>query len=327
MKDMVFSGIAVDELNTLAAQKLAPHLFVCCNFNPVSAIGLSDDGKYYPAMLNLYKVAFDSSCIIKKLPKFKPTIKVKPQWKKTMEDCLGVIEILRSVIAHNNSEYNGHREMERLEEYKCWIKKVIGKEEPVDSNDYTRLFQELQRIGDRLYFGISEYIEVASQSSDKSAIIQKWEDMIIDWYCGSTIKREIFLGELENEYLARAQKTSIANLDIKVARWVKYYYTKEYLLNDLQRIAIQTKDKRSRKEILSRITEKIAEIERETQKTVDKYGDEDPFCYNKHLFDDLKPLLRETIDQRKCSSMLPDDLLQYQIHLLFDGVPSADGDF
>lgn len=141
-------------------------------------------------MLNLYKIAYDSSCIIKKLPNFKPAINVNSQWKKSMEDCLHDIEILRSVIAHNNSELNGNREMERLEEYKYWVKKVIGKEEPVESSDYTMLLQELQIIGDKLYSGISEYIEVASQSSEKKDIIKKWEDMIIEWYCGSnaTIK-------------------------------------------------------------------------------------------------------------------------------------------
>lgn len=326
MKDIISSSSAVTELNLLVQQKLAPHLFLCCNYNPLNLTGLNDDGKYYPAITNLYRVAYDSSCVIKQLFRFDPKINVRSETYHNLKDSLDTINILRSIVAHNNSPHNGHRESSNLDEYHYWVRKIIGKDEPDCCEDYSLLFHELQKISDTLYSSLVDYIETASKSPNKEAIVEKWEAMIIDWYCGGNVKRDIFLGELENEYLARAQRISIDRLDIQVARWIQNYYTKETSLANLQSLADMTRDPKSKTAILKAIADRRQVINDDIVDTETKFRDRSPYCYQNRLFADLQNLLLETLAEEKCS-MLPDVLLQRQIQKMFANVASPNKDF
>lgn len=327
MKDVIFTPAAAIELNQLVQSKLSRRLFLCCNFNPNSVAGLSDDGKYYPAILNLYNLAFDSSCIIKNLSKMSaPKIYVEKSTYEKLRYTLDTIKCLRSRVGHNNSYCDGHREAENIEQYQNWVKRHIGKESPDCAEDYTSLLGGLLTLGNDLFETVKEYIIVASNSPDKNSIVVEWESLIIDWYSGKNVKRDIFLGELENEYLARAGQTSMQKLDFYTSRWIQNYYTKEGALHNLQRLLGENLDLKTKQAISNKIRERENCIFEEIRTMEKQFGNNAPYCFRDRLFAELSEELHNTLLSEQCS-LLPDDLLQRQIQKMFAGVSSLDGHF
>ena len=319
MKDMLFSASPITDLNQLVQSKLASHLFLCCNYNPLPGVGLSDDGKYYPAITNLYRIVSDCSCIIKHLSKFEYPI-ASIETAKKLNRSIGTINMLRSVVAHNNSRNNGRREAERLDDYHCWVQRIIGKSEPNCSDDYSALLKELRVISNDLYDTLEEYILLAATHNQKDLIINEWESCIIDWYCGKNVKRDIFLGVLEDEYLARVPLTNLDNrMHYRVARWIKNYYTNETQLEKVRKLAASIEDPN----VHARINQMQIDIEELCASTCEQYKSDDPYCFVDRFFEELKDHLTKTLEQEKCS-MLPEDLLQRQIQILFDPVSIPD---
>lgn len=316
MKDILFSAKPVQELNQLVQDKLAPQLFLCCNYNPLSVVGMSDDGKYYPAIENLYRVVSDCSCVIKRLHRFQCKIISNTSTIDKYRNIIDTVNMLRSVVAHNNSVYNGRREAEHLDDYHCWVQRFIGKSEPVQTDDYVALLAELRNISNALYDLIEEYILTAAEHAKKDVIIEEWESYIIDWYCGKNVKRDIFLGVLEDEYLARLPLTTVDHqLPRRVAYWIQNYYTNEVKINNFRKAA---RDFQS--EALNAYIEKLQEtINTLITETEQKYNSEAPFCFVDRFFSELGGHLKQTLLKEKCS-MLPEILLQKQIQILFDSV-------
>ena len=317
MTDIIFSADGANELNMAVQKKLAPYLFLCCNYNPNQCVGLSDDGKYYPAILNLYNFSFDSSCIIRDLYRFQTKIAVDYKTRQNLISMLDIIAVLRAAIAHNNSEFNGFEETKNLEKYQQWTQAQIGKSAPDSPGDYVKLLDALSDMGKRLFAILDEYVEKASKHKERDKIVKEWKNKIIKWYCNNDgVKRGIFLGELENEFLARSQNTcSSANLKYNVACWVQEYYTKEIALERLKEFASKSKSTELRRLVEQREQEK----EMVFSETEERFGVHYPYVFLDRLYSELPEMLRNTLDKTGCS-MLPDDLLQRQIAELFKDV-------
>ena len=317
MREIIFSSDGANVLNAKVQKELAPYLFLCCNYNPQTCSGLSDDGKFYPAVLNLYNFAFDSSCIIRDLYRFQPSINVKDEYRRNLKASLDTVENLRSCFGHNNSELNGLMEADALEKYHQWIQSQIGKPEPDCPADYSKLFEALKIVATQLYNAIEKYIDAVPTQREREDIIHTWKEKIIRWYTKKGVKQNIFLGELYDFVLAKSGITDSRRLKIlDIACLVKEYYTKESQVENLRCLLIGGKNNSMIEEAIDK---REKEIKADIEKTELRFNQKSPFCYIDRLFEDLPKMLHETIDKERCS-MLPNELLQIQISELFDNV-------
>ena len=283
MKDMLFSAEPVTELNRLVQSQLASHLFLCCNYNPLKVSGLSEDGKFFPAITNLYRIVSDCSCIVKRLNKFSYPVadrEVLKELKRSVE----FIDMLRSVVTHNNSRYNGRREAEKIDDYHCWIQKILGKQEPDCPNDYAALLAELNLIGDKVYSLLEKCIISASTHAHKEEIIKEWESFILDWYCGKNVKRDIFLGVLEDEYLSRVPLMDADCMHFRVASWIQNYYTRETDLENVRKYYAGIRNE----QLQAYIDQKQAEIDNQITATAEQFNMSPPHCFVEKFFTELK---------------------------------------
>lgn len=233
--------------------------------------------------------------------------------------------MLRGYLAHNNSEKNGRREEMREAEYRNWVNEVIGKQKPATEKDYEALMAKLLEMGEKLYTAIERIIYVVETAPPytKEKWIGQWEDFTIQWYCGKEIKQDIFLGELENMYIAfrgdlPQNLGASRRFSYQIAGWCKRFCAqyRDMLENVLENWPQEEQPKgiQEKMEVFKRQLSEIQACDKEFDKSRNFNGA--VFKYQKCLFVILRDMLPDTLHEKKCT-MLPDDLLQEQIQILF----------
>ena len=314
MDDILFSSAIANELNHLVCTQIAGHLFLFCNYEPAIPSALAMDGKYFLGVQNLYRLYIDCSCILPKQNMMKLWLDAASYQKY-----LAVkhkIQMLRSCIDHNNSSQNGCREQKRLEEYAQWLYCTIQKSTPSDQRDYQLLVDALRHLSQQMCDLAKEAIEKihSASASQKAAWIQQWEDETIRWYSQKNTKRDIFLGELENIYIAytgipgnsKTLSRQIANWCMQFCNCYKGQLTKAMTSLE-QKGAHQSP-------IYVKLGQQINKIQRYDEQYNSKHS---IYVYQDCICNLLENLLPDTLHQEQCT-MLPQDLLQTQIKIMFD---------
>lgn len=313
MDDILFSPAIADELNDLVCAQIANHLFLFCNYEPAIPNALTMDGQYFLGVQNLYRLYIDCSCILPKQNMMKKWLDSASYQKyRTLKN---TIQLLRSCIDHNNSSKNGRREANRLGEYEQWLYRVIQKNTPVDQKDYQLLVNELQSLSKQMYDLVKQVVYKihSADPHQKDEWIQEWEDETIQWYSQKGIKRDIFLGELENMYIAY---TNIAPnekyFSYKIANWCMQYCNC-YKSQLTKAMTFLDQKGAQQSPIYAEIVKKIVKIQRYD----DQYNSKRSiYIYQDCICDLLENLLPNTLHQEQCT-MLPQDLLQTQINIMF----------
>ena len=189
----------------LAAQKYVRkksncHLFICCNYNPEPKIN-HPAADFKTAALNLYRFVKDAGPVVMNWAEI--CYGDSPAPKKTVfEDCLRQIQLVRAVLAHNNSPLNGLLEKSQLDSYVRWCMGIIGKDSPSTDQDYAALLRHLQSLSD----SVCDYLEDGLQhlkTLDQAALkisVQHWEDEILKFFTGGGVKLEIMKSYLVAAY-------------------------------------------------------------------------------------------------------------------------------
>lgn len=313
MDDILFSSAIADELNDLVCTQIANHLFLFCNYEPAIPNALTMDGQYFLGVQNLYRLYIDCSCILPKQNMMKKWLDLDSYQK--YHTLKSTIQLLRSCIDHNNSSQNGRREANRLGKYGQWLYCIIQKDTPVDQKDYQLLVNELQRLSKQMADLVKQVI-CKIHSADphqKDEWIQEWEDETIQWYSQKGIKRDIFLGELENMYSAytniapneRYFSHKISNWCMQFCGCYKGQLTKTMTILD-QKGAHQSP-------LYVNLGKQIDKIRHYDEQYNSKHS---IYVYQDCICDLLENLLPDTLHLEQCT-MLPQDLLQTQIKIMF----------
>lgn len=226
------------ELNFLA-QSINPILFWTCNYEPTLSYALSEDALFLSGIQDLYKFAIDANCVLKGLA-FNSKNSIcsnlfHREDAKQLRDAIDTIQVLRSVIDHNQSDFNGRTSAARVEAYVAWVGTHLGKSEPTSEKDFRTLNASLREMGGILVSLSRKAIGLISGRSDSKRIADKWIEAVIRWYC-SGVHQEYYRGQLSDFYIAKACATrSNFNIDMtsgrlfsNVNRWISMQTTSQY---------------------------------------------------------------------------------------------------
>ena len=318
MENNLFSNTPAEELNKLVRTKIAEHLFLICHYEPCVNV-FSEDAKFVAGCLNLYKAVIDSSCIIRKLTK-KGWLKNNEYPCEASEDlraCVDTIKVLRTAWAHNQSEETNDIEKQK---YDQWVQRHLRKEKPTTTEDYAVLLKSLEELGGETYEMLCKCIESLEKNPQRMYLIQSWENATFEWYTSSA-NQAIFLNQLYAWCAAdpKFEGRSKTTLKRDAASMIEEYYTKGEKIKRLEGLL----------ECIGRapkLEDKIAELREEkalAERKAKKYSNSaSPWCFQDLLFKELEQKLRKTLDEKKCS-MLPEDLLQYQVEAIAKGENSS----
>lgn len=168
-----------EEINKSLQEMIDPRLFFFCNYTPTPFTPGpgNDEAQILVAVQDLYKFAFDSTFVFKKF-----IIKEASPEAKT---ALDFIETLRSVIDHNQSEFNGFTEKNYLKKYNNIFSK----------NNFASLYESLKEAADTLIDAADDFIKTKSKCENKEEFVESWIEETIKWY-SQTVKSSIFWGVL-----------------------------------------------------------------------------------------------------------------------------------
>ena len=341
----VISAATAQQLNRSVQEKIDPHLFLFCNYEPTLSYAISEDAQFLTAIQDLYKFAIDSSCILRYHYKY---VQPKDQRRsRQLSKLIDQIKADRAVIDHNQSPDNGRVEQSLLQTYAAWIRSVLGKAEPTTLHDFAALNAKLAQMGSELVKLTNDWIRCIGREADtdKAKIAEKWAKRTLQWYCSNS-KTEIYMGQLMDAYLARATAAghsidiSDRQLRAKVRNWIEYACffpldeTIKQLEDDitiLEEILQNTRMSADQQQALRReVTTYQQQLAAKKQEKVDLQTEinGNPVEY---FYRGLEARLRNTISALEADqasyTLLPQDLLQEDIQLFFGRVPSPEGDF
>lgn len=321
MDNVLISSKPAELLNQKVREKIDSRLFLVCNYIPTDAVVFNWDAKFYLGIQNLYKFAIDTSCIIPSLNSYVP-ITQKGSFSD-FRDSINKVRMLRSVIDHNNNEKNGYFEQEQLEQYTTWIREVLKKNQIESEDDFKKLYQELEKLGNKIVSDLNRFIDLVSSDPDRNRIVSEWEDNILRWY---SKKQNIYLGQLANIYLANAAAEfgSIRMIPKNGIRRKLDIWIENMLFDDFDRnierfeYLLKECDKKCPKAVDSiEIKLSVCKKEREDfQKKIEsqskRFMNSSRSLYREYFFMNLVEQLRETM-KHYTGGMLPQELLQEDI--------------
>lgn len=312
---ILFDGSVADSINKEVTEKIAPHLFMFCHYNPGPLVVYGDDAKFMQGTLNLYKLLVDCSLVgsIKKICKAGNL----QDFPKLMQD-KDTANMLRTALAHNTDKLNGTSTTTK--DYEKWLQMVSGKAKMEDVADYKKPLQKLEDIASSTVSVLKAFIDSVTSAKRKQKIVAKWEECIIEFYCRGAGKN-IVEGMLRNAYLATrpAIHSDDDGLDAMVAKWIQdEYYHKVGQLSDL----MATRDMRGLPQsVIEKVCNRIRAMEaqkEEQDRTIAKYygcslnrlsiwNFKDYYCRP----DNIRPKLQAAIGQEhKGGTMLPEGIVQ-----------------
>lgn len=224
---ILFSSEAADVLNE-AAKKIAPHLFIFCNYNPRLLSPLNADGKFLLGVLNLYKLTNDAS-----LAKGMCDIAKKHDWRSLsgkLENIIWQAEFLRGALAHNYSL--GANSQNSLWLYNRWIKEKTGKSKLTMLSDYSQALEALEKLGQNFSNSLAGLIDQVTKYSDQGSIIKEWEKKIVNFYFNGVKGENIIKQQLRDFIHARWAQKGAGDSEIndlyhgnsQLAKWAEKFY-------------------------------------------------------------------------------------------------------
>lgn len=350
----------VKDLEQLA-RSIAPSLFWTCNFEPTVSYSVNADGMFYEGIQDLYKFAIDTNCVFRPLVfNSKNAIYkqlLKPNEVHTARTHFETVQMLRSVMDHNQSVSNGWIASSNLNAYTQWIQVLIGKEFPEHDEDFLVLCNALKDIGNALIKDSELMLQRLKLVGDRERLTERWTDAIIQWYCKDT-RQTYYWGQLMDSYVARALPrnprflTSMTDNRLfgKVKSWIHAQVMHERDQLDAKKTELQNsldhpnkierelrarypedyekKCADQRKEIQT-INERQREIDKEFQDLQNRCGSNPShwFFYPQRLKKQLQVTLEYLRKSDEGFTLLPQDFLQKDVERNFDGIASPDGDF
>lgn len=224
---------------------------------------------------------------------------------------------MRTAWAHNQSEETNDIEKQK---YDQWVQRHLRKEKPTTTEDYAVLLKSLEELGGETYEMLCKCIESLEKNPQRMYLIQSWENATFEWYTSSA-NQAIFLNQLYAWCAAdpKFEGRSKTTLKRDAASIIEEYYTKGEKIKRLEGLL----------ECIGRapkLEDKIAELREEkalAERKAKEYSNSaSPWCFQDLLFKELEQKLRKTLDEKKCS-MLPEDLLQYQVEAIAKGENSS----
>ena len=336
--------------NMRVRKNIDPRLFLFCNYEPTINYGTSDDAKYLIAIQDLYKFAVDSNYVLNHYWKFLPPYK-KSEFE-SLGNILRDIQNLRAILDHNQSEYNGQIEVERIKWYQRWLEETLGKVEPEGSEDFVLLYQRLEKMATQLLEQVDCFLLWIERQSDldRDNLVQEWLDQTLTWYTHNT-KTDIYKGQLMDAYIAyaaeRGKYIESKDINYKVKKWIenalrsdcerdkkevdkiKRFITALDQLTPEQLARWESTHGQScqwwKERWEKRLTEVKDQLEKKQKALNSLRSAVDYFFANLegHLRETTKRLDREG----RSYTLLPQDLMQEDIDFYFGGVPSPEGDF
>lgn len=336
MKSILFLPDAAEQMNQKVSKRIAPHLFLFCNYQPDQIKVFSSDAKFCQGVMNLYKLIVDAS-IISMLPKIARINKISFD-NKRLDEHIRTISMLRTVLGHNVSIRNGTGDLQK--QYDLWLKQVTGKTELKKEEDYEPAVKALEQIGIDIFKILARFIDQAAVCSRKENVTASWEEIIFTFYTKRS-GQKIFLGQMRDAYLSRCptggnyfQKH---RLNLKLAHWFQCYYCqkKEAQIDNLQKI-LTVYGKNLNKSVCINIQTEIEEGENELtilkrdialKLKVDSPNNLSFYHYQEYYCMELDKKLKNILNEIKESgqgNMLPESLIQKLIEEEFTDIHSED---
>ena len=364
----VITQESASKLNGIA-QSIAPTLFWTCNYEPTINYAIGQDAAFQLGIQDLYKFAIDTNCVLKTIA-FNPRGSVcgdilAQRELGELRRNLDFVQVTRSIFDHNQSDLNGRLSVERRASFENWVRSQIGRDEPTCLDDFGALCAALVDVGNDLVRLSETILSRISERHDRHAIVNKWVDATLRWYCVGS-RQEYYRSQLSDNYIARAQayrvgflsNTDAVGLRMKVNDWIRLQTT--YRLEEPIRMLrqeeqgiresldnpneIAIKIRNSRPEMYEKAVQismdrlvTINEEIRKKQHVMDCVREEinNGFHGNEtaYFFDSrrLEAQLRGTLNDLEAGgetySLLPQSFLQLDVERHFSGVPSPCGDF
>lgn len=329
-KSILYSCEESDRINQLIQTKIAPHLFLACNYTPSPYLIQSEDAKFVVGILNLYKFAVDGS-IIDKIPNIMDAAMGSTINKRAFMKKINLVKALRTVYCHNESEISGNDDDVKMVD--VWMQKT-----PQNINDYRVLNQQLQKLASDIVALSYQFIEDASRTKQKVALIEKWEDIIKNFYRRSNTK-EILVGQVKKFYSARKGISFMSELDNRdMASYIRKYYIGN-IENELaekdstyklicKTVSLSADNKAKLRKTVEIVEEELIERKKQIIKkignsriTIENIDRNDfPYLelYMKELPQKIINLIENVTDTDVYGTLLPQDIVQYVVKQDFD---------
>lgn len=330
MGKILFDPQGANALNKFVQSKVAPHLFIVCNYHPDVFNLFSDDARFIQGILNLYKFSIDTSLInrIGQIDRKLGGI-IHRKYKKSMselEKCLETISYLRTFAAHNN-DHN-----DKIDKTEAWLIHIIHKKQFDTIEDYSKALKELDRLGDKTYAVVTDILNYMVKEYSKEDLCKVLQGYILSFYNSreSNPNTSLFKEELRAAYRARTRSGGIIQ-DRSLGIWCRNKYLKdlEEKINLFNSYLPILKGDPKRK-----VVESIAQIQNDIYKIESQVANKSNRCrgdvtklnafdfldfYRKTSVDNCTKILPDLLRQNL--TMLPQDMFQYIIINDFDSVP------
>lgn len=323
-------------LNERVRLNIDKQLFLFCNYASTGFVWIGDDAKYINGVLELYNIVKDTNFVFSKIRYIlcgeehgNGSKILQERWYKELKETIILINIFRSVHAHNINRSNGFIEKKEVIEYEAWVEKVIGKKIPETKEDYEVLLSAIEEISiicEKLTNSFLTYVEKAS---DKEEIVSRWKKVVLETY---KKKRDVFYGQLGDFYEALCKRDSITysyikdrtTLVYKLNCWIKNYYMQPFTneinkYNQLYIMVSKKITKSSLKEMERNIDAKKKEVQAEKEKLYEKIREKCNIniseelsinVYADYFFECTLPqMMQDAIQQEQCN-LLPQNIFQ-----------------
>lgn len=325
MENVLFDSKSADKLNSFVQSRIAPHLFVVCNYNPNAFDAISVDAKFLQGVANLYKFTIDTS-IINKINNIDHELG-GVLWKKSRQSFSGlknsieIISQLRTFAFHNN-DHNM-----TIDIAESWMIRTIHKKQFETINDYTLALRELERIGDKIYTLVMDILNMMVKEYSRNDLREQFQRQIMLFY--EKDQNRLVKEELRATY--KAQAASYGMIPDKIlAAWCQKLYIGEYetkianlssylaKTKGAQRKKIEIAIEQTQKSIIN-IKEPIANRSKKCDGDIRKLS---IFDYMDFYFDSVIDKCYKKIPSlsKYKLTMLPQDMIQYIISEDFKAV-------
>ena len=228
------------QLNQLTSEALHSQLVLFVNYEPNSLPALDSSGKFFQGVLNLYKLFQDTTRIPGKLRYLlrdccyggdDSLLKRSPfaQPLEELQAGLEEVEVLRAMLAHNESEKNGLLEQQLLSKRKEWMRKHLdGRSEPENAGDYDKLVNQLETLGGRCREALEKILQLCKSpnltETQRKELVEAWKQEMLSRYEKRTGRTDIVLSQICALYFAQG-----ADGSPRIDKRCVYAYTAAFL--------------------------------------------------------------------------------------------------
>ena len=113
-------------------------------------------------------------------------------------------DVLRSMLAHNNSSTNGYIQQQRIQSYNAWVQKIAGVTSLDNESSYSLALNAVLDLGNRLFQTLEHFLNEAARSNNasKSELVDHWIEDSAYWYSNKKY-HEIYFGYLHQHIKGR----------------------------------------------------------------------------------------------------------------------------